>query len=88
MKLTYTEYEFYSILEDEQQVRLSVFHDGQEFCAMLAAEPRWRTRKATALELLAEAIGGGAEPGDYTAQVREQMGESQPQGVCEHEGSG
>ena len=83
MRLTYTEYEFWSILEDEQQVRLSVFKDGQEFCAVLAAEPKWRTRKAQALELLAEAIQGGAEPGDFTREVREQMGESQPQGVCE-----
>jgi hypothetical protein len=85
MKLTYQEYEYYSVLEDEQQVRLSVFHDGQEFCALLAAEPKWKARRTQALELLAEAINGGAEPGDYTKEVREQMGESQPQGVCEHE---
>jgi hypothetical protein len=85
MKLTYTEYEFWSILEDEQQIRLSVFLDGQEFCAVLAAEPKWKARRTQALELLAEAINGGAEPGDYTREVREQMGESQRQGVCEHE---
>jgi hypothetical protein len=85
MKLTYTEFVYYNVLEDEESIRLSVFLDGQEFCALLAAEPKWKARRTQALDLLAEAINGGAEPGDYTREVREQMGESQPQGVCEHE---
>jgi len=80
--LTYREFWFYSVLEDEDQVRLSVGWKGQEYFALLVAQPRWRERRNDALQILASIIGAGQEPGDYTGEVRSEMGETpQPEGL-------
>jgi hypothetical protein len=82
VRLTYTEFSFYSVLEDEDQVRLSCFHDGHEFYAILASEPKWHERRRQALDHLAMVIADGDEPGDYTVYVREQMREPLPCWEC------
>lgn len=83
MKLTYTEFTAYSPLEDEQQVRLSCFHRGAEYFALLTAGGKWRDRRTAALDYLAMIIANDEPPGDYTNDVRREMGEPLLEGVCE-----
>lgn len=83
MRLTYSEFQQYSPLEDEQMIRLSVVYNGREFFALLAAEPRWRDRRNRALECLAAIVADGGEPGDYTGEVRTELGEKLCEAVCD-----
>jgi hypothetical protein len=88
VRLTYSEFQQYSPLEDEQVIRLSVVYNGREFFALLTAEPRWRDRRNRALDCLAMIVADGGEPGDYTADVRTELGERQLEGVCDGEAAG
>jgi len=81
--LQYSELQQYSPLEDEQMIRLSVVYNGREFFAHLAAEPRWRDRRNRALDCLAAIVSEGGEPGDYTTEVRAELGEAQSEAVFE-----
>lgn len=77
MKLTYSEYWFYSVLEDEEQCRLSVMHQGQEHFCLLRVAGKWGERRTRAIEAIADAIACGEPPGDYTGIVRDALGEPQ-----------
>ncbi len=70
MKLTYSEFWFWNIVEDEDQVRLSFFHNGQEYFCLIAAGGKYRARRDRAAEVVAEIIQSGGEPGDHTDTVR------------------
>lgn len=65
MSRGYAEYRHWSIVQDCDVVRLSIFDaHGQEFHMTIPRdEPRFATRRIEALEMISEAMAQGCEPG-------------------------
>ena len=58
------EYRFWSVLDDCEMARVSVFERGREFFAMVTGGAGYRGRRDAAVEMIGEAIAAGLEPGE------------------------
>jgi hypothetical protein len=79
--MRFGEYRFFSLILDAPAVRLSIWDaNGQEFFAIVEepARPGYRKLRRNTLDLIADAIEDGREPGEVHASLQAPDGQSDP----------
>jgi glycerol-3-phosphate dehydrogenase len=76
VRLTYNEFFFWSPTFDEDAVRLSFYHAGQEYFAIVPAGGKWRDKREAAAQAMAQIIDEGGQAGEWTTEIRQALVEA------------